>query len=166
MTPKHITYQLSTSDYVSSVSCHEARSCSSANIRQGEYICDVIGWQRRSRWTLQLLLRFMTFSAHLPSSPNIRPNILCQWSSHRGRFWFFARPLSTVYDRESAQFTPSGKPSWTEKSLTAAGEEVDERVDRWEKWCQWQAQSSVTVVSGYYPLTEQSWTKYACISKL
>lgn len=132
---------------------------------QGEYICDVKGWQRRSRCTFQLLLRFMTFSAHFPSSANIRLNISCQWSNHRGRFRFFARPLSTLY-RESAQFAPSGRPSWTEKSLTATGEEVDERMDRWEKWCQWQARPSVTAVSGYYPLTEQSWTKYTCISKL
>lgn len=65
-----------------------------------------------------------------PSSANIRPNISRQWSSHKGRFRFFARPLSAVYDRESAQFAPSGRPSRTEKSLTAAGEEVDERMAR------------------------------------
>lgn len=148
--------------------CCEARSLSSADIRQEEYISAVKGCWRRSRLTLQLLLRFMTFSAHFPSDANIRLHISCQWSSHRGGFDFLPSSCLLYTGRELAQCTPSGRPSWTEKSLTAAGEEVDERMDRWEKWCQWQARSAVTVI-GYYQYvsrTEQNMPEYQNCKRL
>lgn len=34
---------------------------------------------------------------------------------------------------------------WTKYPFIVAEEDVNEGLDRWQKWCQWQAQSAVTV---------------------
>jgi len=86
----------------------------------------------------------------------------CRW--YHAPYFTSAGEVSIILfsSPSSALHGPPGEPHLEGRAeqrvpLTAAGEEVDERMDGWVEWCQWQALSSVTAGAGYRYLSGSPW---------
>lgn len=117
--------------------CSEARSFSWAEIRQKQ---DFL-WLKTAEGGIDW--RFGCHWGVWPSQPASYVMLMSSSIFHvsgqvTGKVTVFTRLLSVLYTGHmSPQWAPSGRSSWTESPFIAAGEEVDERMDRWDEWFQW-----------------------------